>query len=272
MLRAIPALLAACLLALGCSSTRGGDEETEPTGIRRITDSGELRVGMTGEQPPLNMTTVTGELVGLEVALSRVLAQNMGVQARFVTIPFPKLLDSLEAGEVDLIMSGMTITPARNLRAKFVGPYFVSGKSLLSRSKEILQVRSATALNRTKYRFAALAGSTSEEFVQRVMPNAILLTTSGLDEAIQLVLDDEVDALVADQETCHFGALRHPDSGLAAREQPLTIEPIGIAIAPDDSLLANLLQNYLDALQGRGVLQQAQDFWFENDEWLKALR
>ena len=105
-----------------------------PGGLSRIVDSGEIRVGTSGEQPPLTMTARNGELIGLDVALSRVLAQSMGVEARFVRLPFRKLLDSLEAGEVDLVMSGMTITPARSRRATFVGPYYTSGKSILTRS------------------------------------------------------------------------------------------------------------------------------------------
>ena len=41
------------------------------------------------------------------------------------------------SGEVDIVMSNVTITPERNLRAAFVGPYFVSGKSLLTRAGHI---------------------------------------------------------------------------------------------------------------------------------------
>ena len=42
MLRSSLALLAACFLALACSSSRGGDAEAGPTGIQRITQKGEL--------------------------------------------------------------------------------------------------------------------------------------------------------------------------------------------------------------------------------------
>ena len=52
-------------------------------------------------------------------------------------------------------MSGMTITAQRNLRVVFVGPYFVSGQSLLSKSTELLAAE-LDELNQPKVRLAAL--------------------------------------------------------------------------------------------------------------------
>jgi polar amino acid transport system substrate-binding protein len=268
------AMMAFAVVALGCAQRGDAPDlpEPEPSGLARILERGELRVGMSGEQPPLNMTTRTGEMVGLEVALARVLASTFGVELQIVRKRFAELLAAVESKEIDLAMSGIGITPARSLRVGFVGPYFVSGKSLLSASKEILGAEGPDALNRPGLRVAALAGSTSEDYVRRHLPKAKLLATAGLDAAVGTVLRGEADALLADLETCHFGALRHPDSGLEAREVAFTTEPIGIAVARDDPQLANLLETYLEALDRQGALAKARDYWFENDEWLQSLR
>src|SRR5215475_7181779 len=115
LVRALVASLALVLVG-GCAAFGGGSNQkpAPTTHLARIVETGKLRVGMSGEQPPLNMTSKTGELVGLEVALARVLGAAIGVQVELVKIPFPKLLDALEADQIDLIMSGMTITAARN--------------------------------------------------------------------------------------------------------------------------------------------------------------
>jgi polar amino acid transport system substrate-binding protein len=269
---AIPLLSTALALALaGCASFGGSEGPQGSRALDRITRSGELRIGMTGEQPPLNMTSRSGELFGLEVALGRVLAGQMGVKARFVRLPFAQLLPAVESGEVDLVMSGMTITPRRNKRVAFVGPYYVSGKSLLTTSESVARVRQPSDLDQDSFRFAALAGSTSEDFVRNLLPNASLVTTPGLERGIAKVLAGEVDALVADRETCAVAVLRNPGRGLLATEVPLTVEPMGIALPPDDPLFANLLENYLDALEGTGMLEEATAYWFENPAWLKSL-
>jgi polar amino acid transport system substrate-binding protein len=276
-LRALTSALAA--LVMGCTSagTSGGTPSASTSGspakatrLARIVETGILRVGMTGEQPPLNMTAKSGEIVGMEVALVRVLAATMGVQAEIVRIPFPRLLDALEAGEIDLIMSGMTITAQRNLRVVFVGPYFVSGKSLLSKSTELLKA-DLNALSQRPLRLTALATSTSEAWVKRSLPQATLVPTETLDEGIDLVISDQADALVADQESCYYAMLRHRDAGLGTRAEALTFEPIGIALPPDDHQLANLVANYLDALETQGALRRAREFWFKDESWIEGL-
>ena len=59
--------------------------------------------------------------MGLDVDLASYIAGAMGVELSLVIKPFAQLLPALEAGEVDMVISGMTITPERNLQAAFVG-------------------------------------------------------------------------------------------------------------------------------------------------------
>ena len=108
--------------------------------------------------------------------------------------------------------------------------------------------------------------------MKRLLPHASLVATEHLDAAVQKVIDGEVDALVADRETCHFAALRHPDAGLITSEASFTVEPMGIALAPDDPRLANLVQTYLDALAQSGALEKARTFWFRDESWVGELK
>jgi hypothetical protein len=50
--------------------------------------------------------------------------------------------------------------------------------------------------------------------------------------------------------------------------QPLTVEPIGVALAPGDWLLLNMVENYLDALERIEYLDILEKRWFEDDTWL----
>jgi polar amino acid transport system substrate-binding protein len=256
------------LLLSGCTSSGG-----KPAGaLTRIVESGEIRVGMTGEQPPLTMTSRDGEFLGLDVAVMRVLARSMGVEARFVRLHFDELLDALDEGKVDIVMSGMTITPGRVERVTFIGPYFTSGKTLLTRSEDLAAIEIAEDLDKPGLRVAALRGSTSEDFARRTLSDAKLVLSAGLDEAVRKVMTGEVDALVADRETCIFAVLRYPDEGLIASSTPFTLEPMGIAVPLDQPKLANLLRTYFSALSETGALDEAKAFWFKDPSWVKSLR
>jgi polar amino acid transport system substrate-binding protein len=268
MLRPLLGLLvAACLLLQAPVAAAAEDSPV----LSRIVKNGELRVGMSGDQAPLNVKSKSGEMIGMEVDLARLLAAAMRVELKIVQKPFPELLTTLKAGEVDMVMSGMTITLERNTRFAFVGPYFISGKSILTKSATLAQADESQDINAKSLTLAALAGSTSQSFVELVAPNAKLVTTQSYDEGVKLVLEDKASALVADFPICVLSLLRHPDSGLATLTVPLTVEPVGIALPPGDPLLVNLVENYLGALEGMGLLEQLREKWFVDGSWLSEL-
>jgi len=239
--------------------------------LRQVVKSGVLRVGMSGDQPPLNMKSKGGDIIGMEVDLANLLASSMGVKLQIVEKPFAELLGALEAGQVDLVMSGMTITPERNLRVAFVGPYFLSGKSVLTKSQKLAAITDATPINDPSVRLAALSGSTSQKFVETITPKAKLVAVSDYTEGVKSVIDDKADALVADYPICVLSVLRHADAGLATLMTPLTIEPIGIALPANDPLLLNLVQNYVTALQLTPALEALRSKWFDDGSWLEQL-
>ena len=116
-----------------------------------------------------------------------------------------------------------------------------------------------------------MAGSTSEEFARDLLPKAELLTTSDYDKAIEMVLKDEVDALIADFPICTLSVLRYPDAGLMSHRNPFTIEPLGIALPADDPLLVNLVENYLRTLDDTGILTGLKAKWFSKGDWISEL-
>lgn len=266
-------LLIAALFATSCSTFTGKTDappSVTPV-LDRITKSGVLRVGLTGTQPPFNMKTRSGQIIGIDADLANALADTIGVRAEFVERPFGQLLAALEAGEVDIILSGMTMTPKRNTEVAFAGPYFISGKAILTKSATLARADDPDDINRAGITLAALAGSTSEEFVTQAVPSARLIGTTDYDQAVQLVIDGGADAMVADYPICVISVLRNPDAGLTTIASPFTFEPIGAAIPAHDPLFTNLVQNYMNMLDGTGLMEALQIKWFTDGSWLAEL-
>jgi polar amino acid transport system substrate-binding protein len=253
-------------MILGAAGVAAAHDDA--SALARIVDKGELRVGTSGGQPPFSVTSKSGDLIGYEVDLARLLASAMGVELKLVKRPFGQLLPALEAGEVDMVMSGMTMTLERNLKAAFVGPYMVSGKSILTTSSVLAAIDEAQDINQSDLTLTALKGSTSQKFVEKLIPKAKLVTTDDYDEAIKMVMAGDADALVADYPICALTMMRYPDAGFATLSKPLTIEPIGIALPPGDSQLLNVVENYFFALEATGILEMLEKKWFEDGSWL----
>ena len=132
-------------------------------------------------------------------------------------------------------------------------------------------VRNKTCTFWTMILWASLAGSTSQEFIEELIPKAIMKTTDNYDAAVKLVIDGKADALVADMEICQITEMRWPEHGFASLGVPLTLEPIGIGLPPDDTLLVNLVENYLAAIETTGLLEELHKSWYEDGSWLIQL-
>jgi polar amino acid transport system substrate-binding protein len=265
-------LVALVLVVFTVTAFVGPAEAGEKAGtLDRIVANGELRVGMSGNQPPYNMKNKNGDLIGLEVDMAKLLAEAMNVKPVLVVKPFAQLIPALLAGEVDVVMSGMTITAERNMKVAFIGPYNISGKSILTKSATLAAAEQAADINEKDVTLTALEGSTSQKFVEILLPEAQLKKAADYDAAVKLLLEDQVNAMVADMEICQLTLLRNPGAGLATLSTPLTLEPIGIAVAPGDPLFINLMENYFSTLEVIGFLEELRIDWFENPAWLAQM-
>jgi len=72
-----------------------------------------LRVGTNANFPPFESIDNKGELVGFDIDLARALGKKLGVQVEFKEFDFDALILALDKGQIDLIMSGLSITASR---------------------------------------------------------------------------------------------------------------------------------------------------------------
>ena len=240
--------------------------------LDRIVAKKELVVGTAASMPPLNMTMKDGQIAGLEVDLANLIASAMGVKLTLKTMPFNALLPALQAGQVDMILSGMTITPTRNLKVAFVGPYMVTGKSILTKQAAAESMSEPALINKPERVLVALKGSTSQTFAEKLFPQAKLLLADDYNQAVSMVREDKAQAMVADMAICQLSVYRYPDAGLAALGKPISYEPLGIAIPGNDPLLINLLQNFLNTIDKDGSMEAIAKRWFKDSWWVSQMR
>ena len=239
--------------------------------LDRIQQRGVLVVGTSGTQPPLTMKDKNGEVIGLDMDIATYMSDAMEVKLRKVQMAFNELLPALKAGKVDMVISGMTMTPKRNMDVAFVGPYHISGKGILTKLDKVQMMQNPDNINTSSFKLVALKGSTSQMIAERVLPKAKLTPTNTLEEALDMVIKDQADALIADYPTCAVMAFRHEDQKLAVGQAQLSFEPLGIAVADGDPLLVNWVENCLDMLNTTGQLKMLKKRWFEPGPWVKEL-
>ena len=243
----------------------------ETSVLDRIVKKGELRVGMSGNQPPYTMVAKTGEMIGYEVDLANLLAAYMQVELKLVKMPFAKLLPALESGKVDIVMSGMSITAKRSTSALFASPYLFTGKSILLKDYNLEKLDTQEKINNPEIKLVALKGSTSEEFVKRLLPDANLTLAKDYDAAVAMIATGQVKAMIADMEICQVAIWQNIGKNLTTLDQPLTIEPVSLAIPKNDFTMESFMSNYFTTLRMAGTLQALDIKWFEDGSWLSLI-
>ncbi len=253
--KAIVFTLGLCLSALAFSASPVLD---------RITEQRVLKVAMSGEQQPFNFTYGKSKsIIGFDVDLANALAGLMNVKLEIVQLPFDELLEAVESGKADMVISGMTITPERSRSVSFVGPYMLSGKSLLVTNKLMASAKSGSGFNDSSVKLAALKGSTSESIVEQKLPEASLRTIANYDEGVDMLLRGKVDGLVADMPILALTRQSNRDAQLQLVTPPISTEPLGMAIAQGDPQFENLLRNYMLVFEKTGLYVRLHERWFE---------
>jgi len=270
-MRCVLALLLMIAFVPACASVDTAKQAPVASALDRIVGKGELTVGTAGSMPPYNMTTKDGKVVGFELDMAEMMAAAMGVKLNVKTMSFGDLLPALQAGQIDMAISSITITAKRNLKVAFVGPYGITGKGLLTKEKSMAEVTDPEQINAPNTTLVVLKGSTSETFVKNLIPKAKRVTTDNYDQAVEMVIQGKANAMIADYAACLVSVLRNKDAGLVAAVSPLTREPLGIALPPNDPQIVNWTQNFLNSLNGAGQLNALKKRWLEDNSWLENL-
>jgi polar amino acid transport system substrate-binding protein len=245
-------------------SSQAAQVSADAAAMSRIVKSGQLVVGTSGNQPPMTMLDKSGKLAGFDMDLASLMAQALGVKLVTKQLQFNKLLDAMESGEVDIVISNMTINPSRNMRVAFVGPYMTSGKCLITKEENLAKAEGTDELNLPDMNLVVLKGSTSEDIVRTLMPKVKLTTVDDIDKGVKMVADDKVGGMMADYPVCLHTVSSNPEAGFISVFSTLTYEPIGVALPANDALFINWTENFLERLDKTETLEVLAQKWLGN--------
>ena len=105
---------------------------------------GALRMGTTGTDVPCS-STKDGKPAGYDIELVYRFAARHNMKVEVNRMPFGSLIAALSAGKVDIIGSGIMITPERQKKVLFSNPYRVRNFCFLALKKDIAVYASSEA-------------------------------------------------------------------------------------------------------------------------------
>lgn len=221
---------------------------------------GALRVGIAPNYPPIAFRA-DGELAGLEVDLARDLGGELGREVDFVELPFDDLIPALQAGRIDVIMSGMSVTPVRSARVAFATPYMRISQMAVIRREDVVRLGRPGALFGASARVGFEAGTTGEAFVRRELRRAEPVPFADLEQAVAALYHGRIDALVHDAPTIWRVAGADREARLLGLFWPLTEEYLAWAVRPSELALRDRLNAVLQHWRSTGRLEARVNRW-----------
>ncbi|MBD3161843.1 MAG: transporter substrate-binding domain-containing protein [Candidatus Eisenbacteria bacterium] len=235
--------LSGILFAFGC----GGEESGT---LARIREEGTFRIGTDATYPPFATIDPTDEtVVGFDADLMRRIGKEMGVAIRFEILSFDGILAALRGGEVDAVISAMTITEERAEEVLFSRPYHVAGQSLCIRDDASIQDFD----DLRGRRIGVQLGTTGERTAQRV-PNAEVVSFDAIGAAWIDLRNGRLDAVLTDTPTALVFCRRHPEIRIVG--DPVAREWYGIAFRREDRGLKEEIDRILERLEEDGTLRE----------------
>jgi cyclohexadienyl dehydratase len=178
-----------------------------------------------------------------------------------VRTSWPSLLEDLAHGEFDLVIGGVSVTPARETEGAFSVPYAAGGKTLLARCADSRKYDSLAAVDRPKVRVIVNPGGTNEQYVRAnllqarivVFPdNRKIFDEIAAGRADVMITDDVEAELQAHHHTglCRTfpGTLTHSDKAILMPRDPELISAVNAWLQPAIAAgePSRLLKSYLD--------------------------
>ena len=198
------------------------------------------------------------EYQGFDMDLIRALGKEMGRNVEISNIAFDGLIPALEAGNIDVAISGMTINDERKGKVLFSDPYYESGLTIVVRADEE-SIKGFKDLEGKKV--AAQIGTTGSKEAAKIK-DCEVKNFNVISECFMELKAKGVDAVINDKPVNDNYLKKTNGEGVKALSEKLTSENYGMAVRTDNKKLQEELNAALKKLKDNGEYQKIYEKWF----------
>ena len=136
-------------------------------GSDNSSDTEKLVIGLDDTFAPMGFRDEKGNLVGFDIDLANAVGEELGMEVEFKPIDWNAKETELEAGTIDCVWNGLTVTPARAAQWSITMNYLENKQCAVVRKADKDKYNSYDALK--KARIVAEDGSAGEDAAKEIL-------------------------------------------------------------------------------------------------------
>lgn len=201
----------------------------------------------------------SGKIIGYDMDILKAVTKRAGLDYELKLINFNGIIPGLLVGQVDMAITGMTITDNRKKKVDFSEPYYDSGVRILVRADN-QDIHSIDDLKGRKV--GTETGTTAYHYLTTHYPDLKLQLYPASSEMYMALDNGNVDAVLFDEPSIAY-YVKTKGKGQVKTVGPLYEgEYYGIAF-PKDSPLRARINTALTAMKKDGTLTEIYEKWFD---------
>ena len=222
----------------------------------------ELVVGSSATYRPFAYENPAKEIVGYDVDIIKAVAQKAGLQIKIVNTPFTGIFAALNNGDVDLVISGVTINDKRRQSYDFTMPYF-EARQLIA----VPQTSTAKTLkDLAGKKIGVVTGSSGDDTASREFgkTNPDIRRFESTPMVISELANSGLDAAIGDNGVIAFRVQEHKQLK-TVNDASFPKEYFGIVVKQGNTALLEKLNTGLAAITADGSYATIYKKWFQGD-------
>lgn len=236
------------------------DEFDENDLYSEIMQRGFIKVGINPDSKPFGFYDEKGNIIGYDADLAAYVAKYIikdQTKVKFITVTPSNRLIKASTGEVDIVISTVTITPQRQEVVSFSRAYDSAGQALLVKANSSVSGLQDLA----GQSIGVVFGTTAEKNIQRLVPTAHIQGYRTYQDAYKALKAGAIAAISSDDTILNRFVLTDKSVKLLPRRY--SNEPYGIAFKKGNSTkrLKEELDFAINDMQRKGILNSLHNKW-----------
>ena len=218
--------------------------------------SNGIKFGTNAEFPPFEYVTaagVIGEYDGIDMAIAKEIGVQTGMDISIENMEFDSLLIALENGQIDAVISGMTITEERAKSVDFSVPYYTATQVMIVDQNSDIK----SAADMAGKRIVVIQGYTGELCVQDLGYDYEAFKKGT--EAILELNNGKCDVVVIDSATAQKYVKDNPNLKIVEDPSAFEAEEYGIAVKKGNTELLNKINKAIEEMLANGTIAELGD-------------